>query len=492
MSLSIEDVLLCPNMPSLPTVALEVLELARDPDVRLQTVTDTIEKDPALAAKILKTVNSSYYCLAKPCPTILRALTYLGLSTVKSLVLGFSLVDLTNHCHEAFDHEHFWRHSLYSAVASRRIAEGVQNVDEYEAFTATLLQDIGMLAMQACVPGQYARLVGSVEGDYRSLPTRERAAFGFDHAQVAAAFAQKWNLPGTFLSALTEHHDGAEPANHVDFVRVVALATLLVNAINLPSSDSGALAEAYAKADEWFKLQRGDVDDLVGKVASDAEQLARLFGVVMASAPDIQRVLSEAEELAIEHRAEQAKHIEQLERQNATLSHQIAFDPLSAVGSRERFEERMATHFRDASIFRGALGLILIDVDHFNAINDEHGQAAGDVVLTEIARRLGEVVRDGDDVCRYGGEEFAVILPGAPVQPCTEVAERLRDSIGSEPIEVGDQRLNITVSLGIATYTATDDSFATAEALTMAAERALTAAKEAGRDCVRLCRATAA
>ena len=88
----LDYVLAYPNLPTLPIVALDVLTLTSNQNIEMGELARVIENDQALCAKILKTVNSTFYGLTTPCPTITRAMSYLGLSTVKSLVLGFSLV----------------------------------------------------------------------------------------------------------------------------------------------------------------------------------------------------------------------------------------------------------------------------------------------------------------------------------------------------------------------------------------------------------------
>ncbi len=113
----LEKILSSPDLPSLPKVAMELLELTRDPDVELMEIARLVQYDPALSSKILRTVNSSYYGLAEPAPTIKRALTYLGMNTLKSLVLGFSLIDVTKQSQNGFDLIDYWRRGLFSAAA---------------------------------------------------------------------------------------------------------------------------------------------------------------------------------------------------------------------------------------------------------------------------------------------------------------------------------------------------------------------------------------
>src|SRR5262245_24495269 len=178
-SVTLEHVLSCPGLPSLPTVAVQVLNLARNPNVQLDQIARVIQNDPALCARILKTVNSSFFGLSKPCPTITRALAYLGLNTVKSLVLGFSLVDWIETSDDVDDLQDYWRRSVCSAATARRLAAMVKGCDPEEAFVAALVQDIGVLAMRRAIGPAYRNITSQCRGRHEMLADLCRRTFGF-------------------------------------------------------------------------------------------------------------------------------------------------------------------------------------------------------------------------------------------------------------------------------------------------------------------------
>ena len=190
---SLDKVLSSPKLPTLPAVAVKLLQLTSDPDVEVGDIAELVQYDQALSAKILKTINSSYYSLQQPCPSIKRALAYLGLSTVKSLVLGFSLVDMTRH-NNGFDLMDYWRRCVYSAAAARRIAMVTGTCDPNEAFIAALMQDIGMLAMHSVLGDEYNQLLEETHGNHMMVPHCEHSSLGFDHAEVGAELGERWNL----------------------------------------------------------------------------------------------------------------------------------------------------------------------------------------------------------------------------------------------------------------------------------------------------------
>ena len=148
----------------------------------------------------------------------------------------------------------------------------------------------------------------------------------------------------------------------------------------------------------------------------------------------------------------------------------------------------LANHVRILKILKQELAkangrpvsVIIADVDAFKSINDTHGHLIGDKVLQSIASRLRSSARRGDVVGRYGGDEFLIVLKETPPRTARQIAERMRTRVGDQPLDLNGQLIRITVSVGIATGRAQDDS----ESLIARADAALYRAKHAGRNCV--------
>lgn len=156
-------------------------------------------------------------------------------------------------------------------------------------------------------------------------------------------------------------------------------------------------------------------------------------------------------------------------------------DQLTGLLNRREFDRILAEEEERALRFDHPFALILVDIDHFKSVNDRHGHPAGDAVLREVARRLGEEVRSVDRVARFGGEEFALIIMQSDGVAALEMARRVCAAVEREPILVRDTlALNVTVSAGAASM---PKGARTTEELVTAADRALYAAKGAGRNC---------
>jgi diguanylate cyclase (GGDEF)-like protein len=174
----------------------------------------------------------------------------------------------------------------------------------------------------------------------------------------------------------------------------------------------------------------------------------------------------------------------------AALQAQSIRDPLTGLYNRRFLDETLARELRRSARDGSSVSFLMLDVDGFKVFNDRYGHDVGDVVLRQVAVHLRDAVRAEDVVCRYGGEEFAVVMSGADGMQAAARAEEVRATVaGTEFDWHGQPTGRLTVSIGIASYPANAESRG---GLVHAADRALYEAKSAGRDRIAVSRATAA
>jgi diguanylate cyclase (GGDEF)-like protein len=224
---------------------------------------------------------------------------------------------------------------------------------------------------------------------------------------------------------------------------------------------------------------RHDVAVVFLTAHSDEETLARAlsvspYGYIVK--PFRARELKVAVELALSKHAAEHAATEQ-------LSELVLTDPLTGLANRRHFDQTLASEWDRSARENYPLGLLMIDIDHFKAFNDTRGHAAGDDCLKAVAQALRDhCARPGDLVCRWGGEEFAVILPRTDAAGAGYLARELVEVVRALGVEHGESGAlpSITISAGSASFAPADGG--SAAVLVKKADAALYAAKQAGRN----------
>lgn len=233
-----------------------------------------------------------------------------------------------------------------------------------------------------------------------------------------------------------------------------------------------ALADEMSNSASAHRTELDEASQLLqtSEARSDealAEMVVDVIGDILRANQNLESQLSTAESRL----KAQALEIE------AHISRSLT-DTLTGLPNRrefnERLEERMSAWKRRKEVF----SLLLLDVDHFKALNDQHGHLVGDQVLVMTGNSLRTSVRRQDAVARYGGEEFAILLPNTAVEQAWHVAENVRETVGKQVIDQSGQRIIVTASGGLAMIEPGD----TAETLIEKADAALYAAKASGRN----------
>jgi HD-like signal output (HDOD) protein/GGDEF domain-containing protein len=275
---------------SLPRVAMQVLQLTRNPDVDTRALKECIENDPAIASRILRVVNSSLFGLSREVSDLNQALALLGLKPLKLLVLGFSLpsglfLDL-----ESKTLLWYWKHTLTKAVAGRELSSLFWRIPGDEAFLAGLFQDLGVLLLFQQLGQPYARFLDRTLSHHLDLGAVERRALGFSHSELSARLLQLWNFPETLCDAIA--WQPSPPANWSSLAQILHLSELFAQLF--ADRRTSALAELLETSRHNCHHLAGQLEPLVLEVERKVDELAEIFSLALPDGLEYRDVLAEA------------------------------------------------------------------------------------------------------------------------------------------------------------------------------------------------------
>jgi len=450
------------DLPTLSSVAVEILRLTRDESSELDEFVDVIGYDPALAAKLVRLANSAQFGPKQEISTVHGAVMMLGIKSVKLMSLSFSLADGIRglRADGVLDLQDYWRRSLVSAASARALMSRVGNPAHEEAFFCGLVTHIGKLAITQILPEEYAE----VSDQGRKWPTLldEQTQLGFHSADVAEVLMKKWQMPDAIVTTVcfTDRPEELPEGMGEQFERFLDLMSLnrLFESVICDDDKGLAMMKCRAVA-RRHGLSAGDVDDFLIRLEPVVREASKMLDFELPPGIDHEKIVKIARRqvsrigMGAATDLRQAKdRAAEAEESAAPAAEQDGTDGLTGLPARKSFDEALERQIgarldRDVP---GKLGLILVDLDRLQDVNDEHGREAGDEVLRTVASVLDRASRKGDLKFRYDGGRFAVILPGISPLSIRGLAERIRTTIAEEQVSVGEASLSATASVGAA------------------------------------------
>lgn len=461
MSSAILDrVLASSSLPSMPLVALKVLELTQQEDVSVNEIAGVIEKDPALTAKLLQTANSPMFGLAKTVGSIQQATVILGLRTVKVMALSFSLVDALQESQGGeFDYRTYWQRSLTTAVVSKLIAQQHGGTRTDECLVGGLLSDIGMLAAHQCIGDKYNSVVKKYAANPQPIQEIEAEVLGLTHARISSEMLRKWSLPDMLCDAVGAHHgEGLDSLEQ----RTKLLASVMYASSSIAELFCGDVERWRHQEVKEYCLKLTSIssealEQVLEEVHTNVSEMASLFKIEIGESVSYETLRTQAmmqlanismsaemDRAAADNRAEQAK------QELKEVSEKAAIDGLTNIANRQAFDENLKNTLEKAQEDGVAVGLIMMDIDHFKKLNDTYGHQAGDEALRQVGQCLRTVCREPAIAARYGGEEFAIILAETTARALQTMAEYIRQEIEKIHFDYDNKPIQFTASLGAA------------------------------------------
>jgi diguanylate cyclase (GGDEF)-like protein len=469
----------------LPSVAVKVLDLCQRENLDLPAIAKVISNDPALVAKILKTVNSPAFALRQEVRTVSHAVALLGVNSVRTLVLSFSLLrDVRKGQRAALTN--YWKRSVVAALCARELASVLKFAYREEAFLVALLQDIGILALRQLGEPVYNDLLESAGWDHDRLVSGEQVAFDCDHAEVGAWLAARWRLPERFCQAVGYSHkpwrfEGDASGDMSTLVKISALAGSVADIWIRPDA-TGAAQRAHIECSKTFRGSGILLEEVVKNVSAALPEIASLFEIDLGSHERTQEVLAEAQEALAGATVPNApiKFKPPAPNSPASIARKITERDLATdlpVGGAAA--QYMDEQFLLASQQGEPLSVIMAEVDNWRALTDRLGEKASAALLRSIAPCMSNRLRKKDLVARCSDGEFLFVLPETNADGAEVVAERARMMVASQMHStLGGASVAVTMSFGCATLL--EGSSPSAADLTAMADHALYAARAAG------------
>ncbi|MBX3440427.1 MAG: GGDEF domain-containing protein, partial [Planctomycetaceae bacterium] len=461
-----------PAIPTLPTVAVRLLELYDDPDVELSDVVELLRTDPAITAKIIKAANTPAYGIGREVTDLRQAVSLLGKSIVAPLALSFSLSDKSMQSPEAADlFRQYWLQAIVQAITAECLAKKYAKSSVGEWFVSGLLSSIGRLALINHDAELYKKVMSHADENRVSLHEAEAALLPTTTIEFSAQLMQKWNLPSRWIDAtsyqvrLVENLESLPDSDVKHGPLIVGVATAAAVGNYFCRNFQGeSLIRIVHLMEEGFGATEEDVDALIETVRERVDAVSHLFQVKSAMQGSPTQLMS----IAMQHLATMAlrsamaqqrneQPSKELLQQNGSLlerierlMHRSTIDPLTGVYNRGYFDDRFSEQIAEMIPQSKAIAILFADVDHFKSINDTLGHLAGDAVLRKLAEALKGAIRNNDLLARYGGEEFVLMVHDPRPEELAHLGERLRKRVEQQQFSHEGTIIPVTISIGAA------------------------------------------
>ena len=454
------------RLPSPPIIAIRVLEAVKKDDFSFKELSNIIASDPALTARILSIVNSSFYALPYKVDSLEKAVSILGVDALKNIALSFMIIShMMSDNKELFDFNFFWKRALTAAVASEIISKHIEKKTD-DTFVTALLMDIGIIVMFLVDPLKYRQVLDKKRSTGMDVVGAEKMVLGYDHQEIGAEVLKKWGLPESIFLPIACHHNSVTcPAELNDILKILRISDM-ASSFYHSSRGIEKLDKLRSCLKNDFGLEEGFANSYIDSVAEKTVEILSSYNLdpgnlkpyselLMDANEELGRINLSYEQLVIKLKQEKnraEKLASELQAANEKLRKAAFKDGLTGLYNHIYFQELMEREMERANRYGHQLSLIMIDIDHFKKINDTYGHPQGDIVLKMIASVISSTLRSSDIAARYGGEEFSIILPETTLKGAAVLAERIRLAVEKLKIPLNCKQITQTVSLGVTTY----------------------------------------
>lgn len=269
------------DIPTIPVVATRILQLLEDPRTTADDLARAVAADPAVAARVMKISNSSFYGCQRQVQTLSAAVMVLGFSTLKSLVIAASVKEVYRPF--GLTEKMLWEHSFGAGLAARIIARSTRLVNEEEAFLSGLFHDIGKIIMNTLDRENFQILMQKVYNENLLFWEAERDVFPYTHADAGGLVIRKWNFPEELVTAVRHHHDfifvdDCDP-HLVTLTAVTALANQLCHKFGIGVREPESMIDLSSTIanSQYLRIPSEKLDEIAGTFSESFERDRSFF-----------------------------------------------------------------------------------------------------------------------------------------------------------------------------------------------------------------------
>jgi putative nucleotidyltransferase with HDIG domain len=268
-----EKLLKIGDLATLPVVAYNVMQLTQNPKASAMDVGKAISQDPALASKVLKIANSSFYGFPRKISTINNAIVLLGFSNIRNIVISAGIIDAYKggKSSGSFDRTEFWKHSLACGITSKIIASTVGLKSSEEAFIWGLLHDFGKIVMDTYIHEEFSQVAHHAKTNGMLIVDAEQKLLGFNHTTVGTLVARKWNMPPALLKVIRYHHNPALDYNSLRISSIVHLADILCRTLNIGNGGDNEIPIVNEKSWDLMNLNKQTIKSIFAEIEKEYE-----------------------------------------------------------------------------------------------------------------------------------------------------------------------------------------------------------------------------
>jgi len=214
------------DLPTIPAVANQILQLLDQPDVQIEEIADLMLSDQVMTARVMKLLNSPVYKPSHEITSLKRALVYLGLRHVRELALTTSLIGAFEKDTGAFEISSFWEHSFGTGMVSKVIAKLVGYKDLEKAYISGIIHNLGVVFLSAYMRDEFKSVLDAIKDKPVKLIDEEIKHFGTSHCEIGLCMARKWNFPEAYCEVIGYHHNPSEATLDPVLCSIVNLAEM--------------------------------------------------------------------------------------------------------------------------------------------------------------------------------------------------------------------------------------------------------------------------